>query len=279
MEYEALLPAVKQGLLAEADIDQALRRLLTARFRLGMFDPPAMVKYAQIPLQRQRQPRASPARARSRAQIHRAAEERKSRALPLSKSLKTIAVIGPDADDLDALTGNYNGDPTAPITPLEGIRHKLPNARVIYAPRQRPRRQHAQLRSRPASALFTSNAADQPRRTHRRVLSTPPTSMAKRTARANSPIPTPAKWSAMSRAIPSRSSPASIPKSISTGATARPRPDMNDDDFGVRWTGYLAAPVTGTYQLGAIGMNAFELYLDGKRIVELQQHPRAFLPL
>ena len=44
-----------------------------------------------------------------------------------------------------------------------------------------------------------------------------------------------------------------------------PRADMNDDNFGVRWTGFLAPPVTGKYQLGAIGMNAFELYLDGKR--------------
>lgn len=47
-----------------------------------------------------------------------------------------------------------------------------------------------------------------------------------------------------------------------------PRSDMNDDDFGVRWTGYLSAPVNGTYQLGAIGMNAFELYFDGKLIVD-----------
>ncbi len=47
-----------------------------------------------------------------------------------------------------------------------------------------------------------------------------------------------------------------------------PRPDLDDDDFGVRWTGYLAAPVTGTYQLGAIGLNAFELYLDGKMQVQ-----------
>jgi beta-glucosidase len=46
-----------------------------------------------------------------------------------------------------------------------------------------------------------------------------------------------------------------------------PRADMNDDDFGVRWTGYLSAPVTGTRQLGAIGMNAYELSLDGKQIV------------
>ncbi len=46
-----------------------------------------------------------------------------------------------------------------------------------------------------------------------------------------------------------------------------PRPDMNDDDFGVRWTGYLSAPVSGTYQLGGYGMNAFEIYLDGQQIV------------
>ena len=49
-----------------------------------------------------------------------------------------------------------------------------------------------------------------------------------------------------------------------------PRADMDDDNFGVRWTGFLSPPVTGKYQLGAIGMNAFELYLDGKPLVELQ---------
>jgi len=46
-----------------------------------------------------------------------------------------------------------------------------------------------------------------------------------------------------------------------------PRNDLNDDDFGVRWTGYLTPPVTGAYELGAAGLNAFELYLDGRRIV------------
>ena len=56
-----------------------------------------------------------------------------------------------------------------------------------------------------------------------------------------------------------------------------PRPGMNDDDFGVRWTGYLAVPATGKYQIGAIGMNAFELYLDGKRIADLNNiHERNY---
>jgi len=46
-----------------------------------------------------------------------------------------------------------------------------------------------------------------------------------------------------------------------------PRADLNEDDFGVRWTGYLSAPVSGLYQLGAIGMNAFELYFAGKPLI------------
>jgi beta-glucosidase len=43
---------------------------------------------------------------------------------------------------------------------------------------------------------------------------------------------------------------------------------MDDDNFGVRWTGFLAPPVSGTYQLGAFGLNAFEVYLEGKKLVE-----------
>jgi beta-glucosidase len=46
-----------------------------------------------------------------------------------------------------------------------------------------------------------------------------------------------------------------------------PRADMDDDNFGVRWTGFLAPPVTGKYQLGAIGLNAYEIFLDGKPLV------------
>ena len=48
--YKTLVQAVKDGKLTEKDIDESLKRLFTIRFRLGMFDPPGMVKYAQIPL-------------------------------------------------------------------------------------------------------------------------------------------------------------------------------------------------------------------------------------
>jgi hypothetical protein len=52
--------------------------------------------------------------------------------LPLSKSVKRIAVIGPTADNVPALLGNYNGTPAAPVTILQGIRAAVPNAEVTY---------------------------------------------------------------------------------------------------------------------------------------------------
>src|SRR6266403_4237792 len=48
-EYTALVKAVKDGLISEPEIDVSVKRLMTARFRLVMFDPPEMVPYARIP--------------------------------------------------------------------------------------------------------------------------------------------------------------------------------------------------------------------------------------
>jgi beta-glucosidase len=265
VEYEALLPAVKQGAVKISEIDQALRRLLTARFRLGMFDPPAMVKYAQIPLSVNDSP-AHRQLALEAARKSIVLLKNENHALPLAKSIKTIAVIGPDADDLDALTGNYNGDPAAPITPLAGIRRKLPNARVIYARGSDLATNMPSFETVPTSALFTSNAAGGSNgltgeyynssnfdgKAHRPRELTYPNS-----GKMIGDVPRDVK-PLFTRVDPQ------INFQWLDGA---PRAGMNDDDFGVRWTGYLAAPVSGTYQLGAIGLNAFELYLDGKPIV------------
>jgi len=74
-EYRSLIPALEQKLIAEAAIDTSVRRLLTARFRLGMFDPPERVPYARIPYSAVDFAAHQGAGARSRAQIHRAAEK------------------------------------------------------------------------------------------------------------------------------------------------------------------------------------------------------------
>src|SRR5215831_18538513 len=160
VEYSALLPAVKNGLLPESEINQAVRRLLAARFKLGMFDPPSMVKYAQIRYSVNESP-AHAALALETARKSIVLLKNENHALPLSKSLKTIAVIGPEADDVEVLLGNYNGEPTAPVTLLEGLRNKLgTKTKVLHARGSDFAANMPLMEAIPASNLFTTNGAD-----------------------------------------------------------------------------------------------------------------------
>src|SRR5215218_5686524 len=131
--YRALVGAVKQGQISEGEIDTAVKRLFAARFRLGMFDPPASVKYAQTPFSENDSPaHRQLALEAARESIVLLKNERDT--LPLRKDLKSIAVIGPNADDVQVLLGNYNGQPSRATTPLEGVRrHVSPQTKVLYA--------------------------------------------------------------------------------------------------------------------------------------------------
>ena len=129
--FPRLVAAVNAGLLPEEAIDQAVVRLFTARFRLGEFDPPEMVAYARIPYAVNDSPT-------HRELALQAAREsivllkNQGGLLPLPKTIRSVAVIGPNADNLDALYGNYNGVPSGYVTPYAGIRAKLPpGAEVI----------------------------------------------------------------------------------------------------------------------------------------------------
>ncbi|MGC9350047.1 MAG: glycoside hydrolase family 3 C-terminal domain-containing protein [Anaerolineae bacterium] len=134
--YSALLIAHEKGLIDEETIDKAVSRLFTARFRLGMFDPPERVLYAQIPLEVNDSEE-------HRALALRAAQEsivllkNEDFFLPLDiedPDLKTVAVIGPNADDPVVLLGNYNGTPSSSVTPLQGIKAKVADdVEVLYA--------------------------------------------------------------------------------------------------------------------------------------------------
>jgi beta-glucosidase len=246
-EYTNLVPAVQNGLIAESEIDQSLKRLLRARFKLGMFDPPEMVKYAQIPYSvNDSTAHRELALETARKSIVLLKNDRKT--LPLSKLLKTIAVIGANADDIDVLLGNYNGIPTAPITPLEGMRHKLGASHVIYARGSELAANVPNFEAIPTTALSLTGeyyaSCDFDGKPHR-----------PRARAAKNPATTPL----FTRADPQ------VDFEWWEGA---PRQDMNPDDFGVRWTGSITAPTTGTYQIGAIGMNAWELSIDGKQIVQ-----------
>jgi len=130
-EQTTILNAVHQGLMSEGDIDRSLRRLFTLRFRLGMFDPAALVPYSRVTLAEN----DSEAHRQLALQVARESIvllKNKDHFLPLKKEPRSIAVIGPNADNLDALVGNYNGTPSKPITVLTGIRNRFPNSNITY---------------------------------------------------------------------------------------------------------------------------------------------------
>jgi len=131
--YHSLKEAVEKGLILEDELDVSVKRLFTARFKLGMFDPVEEVPYAQIPFSVNNNA-AHNVLARQAARESIVLLKNESQTLPFSKDIKTIAVIGPNADDIESLWGNYSGVPSDPVTVLKGIQNKLsPQTKVLYA--------------------------------------------------------------------------------------------------------------------------------------------------
>ncbi len=129
--FPALVDAVHQKLIKESEIDAALKRLFRARFELGMFDPPASYAYANIPMSEVNSPE-------HRQLSLQAAREsmvllKNDHTLPLKSDVARIAVVGPTAELVQSLQGNYNGPPPSPVYPLEGIEKRFSSAKVTYA--------------------------------------------------------------------------------------------------------------------------------------------------
>jgi beta-glucosidase len=231
--YKALVNAVKQGLIAEAEIDQAVKRLFEARFRLGMFDPPEMVPYAKIPFSANDSPE-------HRQLALEAAREsivllkNDNQTLPLRKDLKSIAVIGPNADDVQVLLGNYNGQPSRATTALAGIRmHVSPQTRVMHA--LGTALTEVSGVPVPASALPGGLAAE---------------------FFANRNLEGAPRLKRMDQEV-----------NFDWGIS-NPGPGLPADDFSARWTGRLVPTISGKYRFGAIADDGVRVYLDGKLIAE-----------
>jgi len=130
--YKSLVQAVRDGKISESQIDVSVKRLFTIRFRLGLFDPPSMVPYAQTP-------EAALESAEHKAQSLKMARQsivllrNENNTLPLKKNMRKIAVLGPNADNAIAVLGNYNGTPSGIVTALQGIRDKAGSSmQVVY---------------------------------------------------------------------------------------------------------------------------------------------------
>jgi len=130
--YLSLIKAVKEGIIPESQIDISVKRLFMIRMRLGMFDPPSVVSYAQTPAT-VLESAAHQAHALQMARQSIVLLKNDRTTLPLKKNIKRIAVIGPNANNSIAVLGNYNGIPSTIVTVVDGIKNKLgSNAEVIY---------------------------------------------------------------------------------------------------------------------------------------------------
>jgi len=130
--FRSLKEGLEQGLVSEADIDNALRYVLRGRFELGMFDPAEKLPWAGL------KPEVISSPEHHALAVQAARESmvllKNNGVLPLSSGLKRLAVVGPNADDAALLNGNYGGTPTKEHTQsiLEGIRAALPGTEVLY---------------------------------------------------------------------------------------------------------------------------------------------------
>jgi beta-glucosidase len=238
--YPTLVEAVQKGQITEREIDASVRRLFVARMKLGMFDSPERVRWAQIPFSVLDQPtHRELARQVARESIVLLKNDRNT--LPLRKNLGTVAVIGPNADQWRMLLGNYNGIPKAPVTPLRGIREALASrgTRVLYA-------------------LGSDLAEGFP------VLSTAPSSVL-RTPEGQPGLKAEYFASKAMEGTPVFTATDTVVEA--DWSEAAPRPEMNNNDFGVRWSGTFTPSVTGAYRLGVIGTMRVQLFLDDSAVV------------
>jgi beta-glucosidase len=243
--FPALLDAVKQNLITEADLDRAVKRLFTARFRLGMFDPPDSYAYGRITTS---EVNSTEHRKLSLQAAREAIVLLKNDRgfLPLSSTVKSIAVVGPTAELVQSIQGNYNGTPPEPVFPSTGIERRFKDAKVSYAQGSTLVEGFPIPISR--TALKTADGQDG---LTGQYFSSPDFSgqpVAVRTDRTVN-----FNWD-----------------------KALPVAGLQRNHFSVRWTGKLIPPTPGDYKLGGRvnfcyacqSHEGFRLYLDDKLLVD-----------
>jgi beta-glucosidase len=254
--YAALAGALRQGLITEAQIDTSLRRLMLARLQLGMFDPPEKVRWAKTPYSVNQAPAHD--RLALRAAQSSIVMLKNEGVLPFPPNVGTIAVIGPTADEIMSLLGNYYGTPAAPVTVLQGIRAAVgANTKVLYSrgtdlvegreePRAAPVIESRYLR--PAAGASDQGLKGEYFRG--REFKGEPV-LTRTDARVAF------RWD--------RGGPTD--DLVAQGQLPADR-SLGGDDFCVRWTGQLLAPTSGRYELTVGANDGFRLSIDGQPLID-----------
>lgn len=232
---DTVVRAVEQGLLPEAELDAAVQRLFAARMRLGMFDPPSSGPYANITAGDFDTP------AHRELSLQAARESlvllKNDGLLPLKSAPRRIAVIGPNGASVEGLVGNYNGTPSRPITVLDGLRARFPDAEVTFvegtgwvAP---------PLENVPDAAFCVDRECSQPGLKLEEFQGA---------ELAGSP---------------------GEPKTVPNAVFSWGSPVRQERETSVRWSGYLKVSEPGEYRFRYTGNHGYRVYVDDALVADV----------
>jgi beta-glucosidase len=236
--YPSLKDAIKLGLVTEEYIDKALTNLLHTRFKLGMFDPPEMVPYAQIPFEKNNAPEHDELALKTARQSIVLLKNEDS-ILPLSRTLKKVAVIGPNADSYDVLLGNYNGTPVKYSTVLTGIKEAISDStEVAYALGVNYLGEKYKLKAIPSEAFYNGENGI-------KVTYYPNIKLEGEPFKVSVDANIDHEWSYGS-----------------------PMEGLPSDHFSIRWEGQIKPDKKGRYYLGIKGDEGFRLYFEDELVLD-----------
>lgn len=241
--FDALPIALSKKLITPAELDVAVERLFTARFKLGFFDDPKNTAYLRMPYS------TVESEAHKKLSLEAAKKsivllKNQGNLLPLSQNIKTMAVIGPNANDADVMLANYHGYPTHVVTPLEGLKNKFTHTEILYAKGSRHAEEVSSLDVIPAEYYYTSADATQ---------------------------------HGVKAVYYNNSTFSGNPGLTRTDKNIdfywinnAPDNSFDQENFSAVWTGYIKAPVSGHYNIGIYGYDQYKLYLNDSLITSFQ---------
>ncbi len=245
--YPSLNEAIKKGFVNEDEINTSLKRLMEAKLKLGMFDPIELVPFSKIPMNvvnSKKHKQLTLEAARSSIVLL----KNQGNLLPLNKSVKSIAVIGPNADDEELLLANYNGTPLNIVTPLEGIIAKVgKNAKVMFEHGCDLAEKVSYFKTIPSQFLF----ADENLKVNG----------------LNAEYYSAKEWKGT--AIKK------IDRQIDFEWLDEKAGPMFTSNGSAKWSGFIVPPKTGKYKIGGYGVNIFKIFFDDSLIVDFNNSHEA----
>jgi beta-glucosidase len=231
-----LLQAVKEGLVSESTIDRSVKRILASKFRLGLFENPYVDPEGAASINNSPEHRALALEAAREAIV---LLKNENNLLPLNKDIKSIAVVGPNADVVRL--GGYSGWGMKVVTLLEGIKNKVPSATVRLE-------KGCELGGAPLTPIPATNL-----------------------------IPPDAKPGEQglkgeyfnNMNLSGKPTLVRVDKQVNFNWGPRsPDSTIQDDQFSVRWTGKIVPPDSGIYKISVTTDDGVRLWIDGKLLVD-----------